>query len=238
MNTTKVAVITGAGSGVGQATAIKLAATGWSVALVGRREETLKETKTMIIDGGAQCFLYACDISDASVIEILGKAVLNKFGQVDALINAAGTNAPQRSLEMLSLKDYKMMIDTNMNGAYYCVQAFLPHMRMRKTGSIVNIVSDAAKQASAKAGPAYVMSKCGMSGLTQAINAEERIHGIRACAIFPGDIDTPLLDKRPSPPPSDARQKMLRSEDIADCVALVVNLPMRAVIEEILVRPR
>lgn len=238
MNTTKVAVITGAGSGVGQATAIKLAATGWSVALIGRREETLKETKNMISDGGAQCFLYACDISDASVIEILGKAVLNKFGQVDALINAAGTNAPQRSLEMLSLKDYKMMIDTNMNGAYYCVQAFLPHMRMRKTGSIVNIVSDAAKQASAKAGPAYVMSKCGMSGLTQAINAEERIHGIRACSIFPGDIDTPLLDKRPSPPPSDARQKMLRSEDIADCVALVVNLPMRAVIEEILVRPR
>jgi NADP-dependent 3-hydroxy acid dehydrogenase YdfG len=238
MNNTQVAVITGAGSGVGQATAIKLGAAGWSVALVGRREEALHETAKLMGEAGSMAFVFACDISDASTIDILGNAVINKFGHVDALINAAGNNAPQRSLEVLSLKDYKMMIDTNMNGAYYCVQAFLPHMRKRKTGTIVNIVSDAAKQASAKAGPAYVMSKCGMSGLTQAINAEERIHGIRASAIFPGDIDTPLLDKRPSPPPAEARQKMMKSEDIAECVALVVTLPMRAVIEEILVRPR
>ena len=91
-------------------------------------------------------------------------------------------------------------IATNLNGAYYCVQAFLPQMRARRSGLIVNIVSDAAKQASAKAGPAYVMSKFGMVGLTQSINAEERGRGIRACAILPGDIDTPLLDKRPAPP--------------------------------------
>src|SRR5438045_7852171 len=110
------------------------------------------------------------------------------------------------------------MIQANLNGAYYCVQAFLPQMRARKSGTIINIVSDAGKQASPKAGPAYVASKFGLTGLTQSINAEERSNGIRACAIFPGDIDTPLLDKRPVVPDSEARTRMLRAEDLAECV--------------------
>jgi NAD(P)-dependent dehydrogenase (short-subunit alcohol dehydrogenase family) len=111
-------------------------------------------------------------------------------------------------------------------------------MRAQKSGTIINIVSDAAKQASAKAGPAYVMSKCGLAGLTQSINAEEKENGIRACAIFPGDIDTPLLDLRPNPPPPEARQKMLRAEDVAACALLAIHLPAHAVVEEILIRPR
>jgi len=102
----------------------------------------------------------------------------------------------------------------------------------------VNIISDAGRQASPKAGPGYVISKFGMVGLTQAINAEERGNGIRACAILPGDIDTPLLDKRPAPPNAEARTKMLQPEDVADCVLLAVNLPDRAVVEELLIRPR
>jgi NAD(P)-dependent dehydrogenase (short-subunit alcohol dehydrogenase family) len=130
------------------------------------------------------------------------------------------------------------MINTNLNGAYYCTQAFLPQMRGRKSGTIIHIVSDAGRQANPKAGPAYVMSKFGLAGLTQSINCEERAHGIRACAIFPGDIDTPLLDKRPQPPPTEARTKMLRAEDVAECVLLAINLPSRAVVEEILIRPR
>jgi NADP-dependent 3-hydroxy acid dehydrogenase YdfG len=129
------------------------------------------------------------------------------------------------------------MIDTNLNGAYYVTQAFLPAMRAQKSGTIVHIVSDAGKQASPKAGPAYVMSKFGLAGLTQSINAEERGNGIRACAIFPGDIDTPLLDRRPSPPPAEARAKMMRAEDIAECVMLAINLPSRAVVEELIIRP-
>src|SRR5205823_12594496 len=99
------------------------------------------------------------------------------------LVNAAGTNAPKRALENLSLDDYHAMINTNLNGAFYCVQAFLPHMRARRAGTIINIVSDAGKQASPKSGPAYVMSKFGLAGLTQSINAEARANGIRACAI-------------------------------------------------------
>jgi NAD(P)-dependent dehydrogenase (short-subunit alcohol dehydrogenase family) len=171
-------------------------------------------------------------------VEKMAKEVSQKFGPVELLVNAAGTNAPKRSLKELSLEDYHRMLDTNLNGAYYCVQSFLPGMRAQKSGTIINIVSDAAKQASAKAGPAYVMSKFGLAGLTQSINAEEKANGIRSCAIFPGDIDTPLLDKRPNPPPPEARQHMLHPEDIAACALLAVNLPPRAIVEEILVRPR
>ena len=154
------------------------------------------------------------------------------------LVNSAATNVPQRLLEVLSLEDYHAMIKTNLNGAYYCVQAFLPQMRARRSGTIVNIVSDAGKQASPKSGPAYVMSKFGLAGLTQSINVEERSNGIRACAIFPGDIDTPLLDRRPQPPSAEARTKMLQSEDVAECALLAINLPPRAMVEEIVVRPR
>ena len=130
------------------------------------------------------------------------------------------------------------MIDTNLNGAYYCVQAFLPDMRQRGSGTVVNIVSDAGKTASPKAGPAYVMSKFGLAGLTQSINAEERANGVRASAIFPGDIDTPLLDKRPQPPDASARSRMLRAEDVAECALLCIHLPAHAIIEELIVRPR
>ena len=160
------------------------------------------------------------------------------MGSVEVLVNAAGTNTPKRSLEVLSLDDYHLLIDTNLHGAYYCTQAFLPGMRAQKSGTIVHIVSDAGKQASPKAGPAYVMSKFGLAGLVQSINAEERHHGIRACAIFPGDIDTPLLDQRPQPPPAEARARMLRAEDIAECVLLAIHLPDRALIEELIIRPR
>jgi len=235
---TKTAVVTGAGSGVGQATALALANEGWRVALLGRRAEALGETVKLAGPLGGQFLVCSCDISDAQAVERMGRRVLAEFKDVEVLVNAAGTNAPRRALAVLSLADYRAMIDTNLNGAYYCVQTFLPHMRARKSGTIVNIVSDAGKQASPKAGPAYVMSKFGLAGLTQSINAEERVNGVRACAIFPGDIDTPLLNKRPTPPDAAARARMLKPEDLAECALLCIKLPSRVIVEEMLVRPR
>ena len=234
----KNAVVTGAGSGVGQAVALALVKQGWRVVVVGRRAESLRETVELAGADKDTLFACPCDIGNSDAVAQLGRDVLAKFGNVEAVVNAAGTNAPKRALEVLSLEDYRAMMDTNLNGAYYITQAFLPAMRAQKSGTIVHIVSDAGKQASPKAGPAYVMSKFGLAGLTQSINAEERGNGVRACAIFPGDIDTPLLDKRPSPPPAEARAKMMRAEDIAECVLLAINLPGRAIIEELIVRPR
>jgi len=234
----KAAVVTGGGSGVGRAIALKLVVQGWRVAIVGRRIAALAETSQLAGPHAPNLAPHACDLSDPTAVTALGRKILAEWGAVHLLVNAAGTNVPRRGLEVLSLEDYHTLLGTNLNGAYYCVQAFLPQMRARRSGLIVNIVSDAAKQASAKAGPAYVMSKFGLVGLTQSINAEERPHGIRACAILPGDIDTPLLNQRPIPPDAAARARMLRAEDVADCALFCINLPEHVVVEEMLVRPR
>lgn len=234
----QTAVVTGAGSGVGQSIALQLVRCGWRVALVGRRAEALHETVRLTGERADRCMACPCDIQDPAAVGALGRKVLDAFSTVEVLVNAAGTNAPRRSLEELALDDYRRLIDTNLNGAYYCVQAFLPSMRARHSGTIINIVSDAGKLASPKAGPAYVMSKFGMAGLTQSINAEERANGIRACAIFPGDINTPLLNQRPSPPDAAARARMLRAEDVAECARLCLELPAHVIVEELVVRPR
>ena len=234
----KTAVITGAGSGVGRATAVALASQGWSVALVGRREGVLLETAGIAGEHGGKVLVCPCDIGDSAAVAAMGKRVLAEFGEVEVLVNAAGTNAPKRALEVLSLDDYNDMMNANLNGAYYCVQAFLPGMRARGSGTIVNVISDAGKAASPKAGPAYVMSKFGLAGLTQSINAEERGRGVRGIAIFPGDIDTPLLQKRPVVPDAASLAKMMRPEDVADCCVFAINMPAHVIIEEMVVRPR
>lgn len=235
---TKTAVVTGAGSGVGRAIALLLASKGWRVAILGRREATLQETIAAAGKAGTQLLTCVCDISDSAAVDKMAKTVHATFGEVEVLVNAAGTNTPRRSLKEITLEKYRELVETNLTGAYLCIQAFLPGMRQRKSGIIINIVSEAGKQASAKSGPAYVVSKFGLTGLTQSINMEERESGIRACAIFPGDIDTPLLDQRPTPPSAEARKKMLQSEDVAQCAWLAISLPDRAVVEEIVIRPR
>lgn len=232
-------VVTGAGSGVGQAVAVRFAAEGWNVALVGRRAEALAETRTLAgAEAGRRTALVPCDISDAAAVDRMAAAVLERFHAVDVLVNAAGINVPQRSFAALSLDDWHAVLSTNLHGAYYCVRAFLPGMRERRTGTIVNINSDAGKVARDLAGPAYVASKFGLSGLTQQINAEERRNGVRACSICPRDINTPLLDKRPRPPSADVRAAMLQPEDLAACVWLAATLPPRAILEEILLSSR
>jgi NAD(P)-dependent dehydrogenase (short-subunit alcohol dehydrogenase family) len=166
------------------------------------------------------------------------RRVRAELGEVNVLVNSAGTNIAKRSLAELSLEDYRHVVDVDLNGAFYLVHALLPDMRRRGEGTIVNVISDAGLTANRVSGAAYVASKFGLTGLTATINAEERRNGIRACAIFPGEINTPLLDRRPNPPPPEARLKMLQPEDVAACVMLAIDLPHRATVEQLLVRPR
>lgn len=233
----KIAVVTGAGSGVGRAAAVRLVKEGWSVALVGRREQTLAETAAETIDA-ARTFTVVCDVADPTAVMKMAASVLERFGEVHALVHAAGTNIPRRSWQDLTIDDYRSVIDTNLNGAFYCVRALLPTMRRRGDGTLVLVVSDAGVIANAKAGAAYVASKFAERGLSQSINAEERQNGIRCTSICPGDINTPILDKRPIPPPADARARMLQPQDVVECIMLAINLPPRAVLEELIIRPR
>jgi NAD(P)-dependent dehydrogenase (short-subunit alcohol dehydrogenase family) len=234
----KTVVITGAGSGVGRATAVALLRDGWLVALVGRRQASLEETAKLAGASASRALVCPCSVADAGEVDAMAKRVLDGFSTVDVLVNAAGTNLPNRSLDVLSVEGFRELIDTNLTGSFLCARALLPALRKLGSGSIVNVVSDAGLQASAKSGAAYAASKFGQRGLTQSINAEERGRGIRACAICPGDIDTPLLDLRPEPPPAEARKRMLRPEDVAECILLAVRLPPHAVVEELLIRPR
>ena len=230
------AVVTGAGSGVGRAVALRFAGAGWNVALIGRRVEAL--TETAALGAADRMGVFPCDVSSWESVAAMGTAVLGRFGEVDVLVNGAGTNVPRRSFELLSLDDWHQVLATNLHGAYYCVRAFLPGMRERRTGTIVNINSDVGKMARDLAGVAYVSSKFALTGLTQQINAEQRGHGVRACSIFPRDVNTPLLDKRPQPPSPEVRAAMLQPEDIAECVWLAATLPSRAVLDEISVSSR
>ncbi|MFI5382474.1 MAG: SDR family oxidoreductase, partial [Tepidisphaerales bacterium] len=237
-NMADTAVVTGASSGVGRAVAVRLAKAGWNVAVVSRRAEELAETIRLAGKAGKTMAAFVCDISHEGEVEKMAAGVLKRFGTVRALVNSAGTNAPRRSWREVSLETYRELMETNLTGAYLCTRAFLPGMRERKCGSVVNIVSDAGLTANAKAGAAYVMSKFGMTGMTQSLNCEERENGIRATSIFPGDIDTPLLEKRPVQPTPEARARMLQADDVAACVMLALELPERAVVEGLVIRPR
>jgi NAD(P)-dependent dehydrogenase (short-subunit alcohol dehydrogenase family) len=214
------------------------AAQGWQVALVARGAEGLAESVSRTGEAASRCGVFRCDVRDPEAVDALAAAVLARFGQVDVLVNSAGTNVPRRGLAVLSRADWRAVLATNLDGAFYCVQAFLPGMRARGEGTIVNINSDVGKRARDLAGAAYVSSKFGLAGLTQQINAEESAHGIRACSIFPRDINTPLLDRRPKPPSVEARARMMQPDDIAAAVWLAATLPPRAIVEEIVMSSR
>lgn len=232
------AIVTGAGSGVGRSAALKLAAKGWQVAILGRNLDTLNETIQLAGEPtGKNLHPYKCDVGNASEVTQTAQSILSKFGHIDALINSAGFNVPDRSFEVLKHEDFARIVDVNLNGTHYLVSEILHGMRARKSGTIVNIVSDAGITAYPKSGPAYVASKFGQRGLTNAINAEERPNGIRACCVCPGDIATKFLDQRPTPPDEDARTRMLRPEDVADCALFAIDMPPNASIDEIIVRP-
>jgi len=238
MSSSPVVIVTGAGSGVGRATALKFSAEGWRVVLVGRRAEALATTRGAAPAADHERLIAKpCDLGQAAAVNAMVTDVVRQLGRIDVVVNAAGTNIPQRSLADLSHGDYAAVMDANINGVLYLVQAVLPTMRKAGAGTIVNIGSEAGLQASPKAGAAYVVSKFGLTGLTQTINAEERPNGVRATCIFPGDIDTELLNRRPTPPGTEARARMMQPEDIAACVWFVATLPARTTVEEILVRP-
>jgi NADP-dependent 3-hydroxy acid dehydrogenase YdfG len=231
----KVSLVTGAGSGIGQATAMRLGAEGGALVLVGRDEGKLRETAGRL--SGVDALVQPADIADPAAVDGVVRAVTEKYGRLDVLVNAAGLNVPKRSLADVSIEDYNLVVNADMNGAFYLTRGFLPLMRQQGAGTVINIVSDSGWRGNNFAGVAYVAAKFGMRGLTEAINAEERHNGIRATSIYPGEVNTPILDRRPVPPPPEAREQMLQPEDIAACVALAAVLPQRAIIEDLVVRP-
>jgi NAD(P)-dependent dehydrogenase (short-subunit alcohol dehydrogenase family) len=231
----RYAVVTGGGSGVGRAVAHRLAALGWRVAVAGRRQAPLDETAGQAPDSIRS---YVCDVVDADAVRELKDRLASEWGAVDVLVAAAGINVVRRSWLDVSSEDVKRMLDINLLGAFNVIQAFLPLMDGRPAATVVTIVSDSGLVAHAKAGAGYIASKFGLSGLTESLNGELRNRGVRATAIYPGDIDTTMLDLRPVPPTAAQRAVMLTADDVAECVLLAISLPARAVLEKLVIRPR
>ena len=233
----QVAIVTGAGTGIGRASAIALAAAGAKLALSGRRAELLEKVAGHITDHGGEAIVVAGDVSNVGDVDHLFTTVVEKWHRVDVLFANAGTNTKLRNIHDIPTEEWNHVVAVNLSGAFYTARRAIEIMRPQGGGTIINLVSMAAKRAGALAGVAYSASKAGQHSLTQSINEEERHYGIRATSIFPGEVDTDIMDARPVVPSADARATMLQPEDVAATVVLIASLPSRVLIEELMIKP-
>jgi len=228
----KRAWITGGGSGIGLAGGLELARAGAHIVISGRSHETLAAAEKQIKAVGS-CEAIALDVGNKLAV---AKAA-ERIGRVDILVNSAGINDPKRNFFNVSTEAWDRIVGINLSGMFYCVHAVLPGMRSRKDGLIINVSSWAGRYPSTLTGPAYNATKHAVVALTESINMEEGLHGIRATSILPGEVATPILEKRPVPPTPEVRAKMLQAEDLGKTVAFIASLPARACINEIIVSP-
>ena len=231
----RTALITGAGTGIGRGIAVAFAAAGIRVALVGRTRSTLEETAAAC---GGETLILEGSVEDRDRLAQIVAEAADRFGTLDILVNNAGMNTRERNLADMPVDQWDRVINVNLTGAYNGFKAVLPIFREQKDGLVINISSMAGKNAGTVGGVAYSASKHGMGSLTKSINAEFREEGIRATCIFPGEVDTPILDRRPVPVSDEKRAAALQPEDIAAASLMVAELPDRAIVEEITIFPR
>lgn len=232
----KVALITGGGSGVGQAAARLFLENGAKVAIAGRDGEKLKKA-AQSIPGGEKVLVVPTDIADPVQVQKLVDQTTKHFGRVDILINNAGTNLKARRMRELTNEAWNQLVRTNLDGAFYCIKAVLPQMLERKDGVIVNVNSISGKRPYPLAGAGYAASKFGMHALAGCLANEELESGIRVSSIYPGEIDTPILEVRPTPVTAEQRAKILKPEDVANAIIFVAMLPPHVTVPELIIKP-
>ncbi|MBT4866222.1 MAG: SDR family oxidoreductase [Planctomycetaceae bacterium] len=232
----RVAIVVGASSGMGRATATLLARSGATVMLAARRKSQLEELRDELTEQGASAAICPTDTASREDVERLIETTIGQFGRIDLLVYATGTNIPDRALDVLTPDTWEMMLATNLTGALLCTKAVLPTMREQGEGQIVYL-SSAAVQMPDVSGVAYQASKHGLSGLAHGTRAEEKQNGVRTTVIFPGLCDTEILDKRPTPTPRDVLDRALDPMDVAEAVLFVAQLHPRAVVPELQLLP-
>lgn len=233
----QVAWVTGAGTGIGMGGAIDLAKAGATVVLSGRRMEPLQEVAKTIDAHGGKAVIKSLDVADRAAVYRVAGEIEKEHGRIDVLVNSAGINIRNRNWHNLDDDDWDRVIDIDLNGAFYCCKAVIPLMRKQGGGLILNISSMAGKRVSTVTGPAYTAAKHAMNAFNESINVENCIYGIRACAICPGEVATPILDQRPVPVSAEDRAKMVQSEDMGRIVRFLAELPPHVCINELLVTP-
>lgn len=227
----QVAVVTGAGRGIGAAIAAKLAAMGAAAVLCGRTPSDLQATAQTIIETGGRAEVVACDVQEPHQLEHAAARVQATFGRTDILVNNAGVGGFKDPLHLLLPEDWDRILNTNLRGVFYAIRAFAPMMIHAFAGHIINISSLAGKNALPN-GAAYAASKWGLNGLTYSVAEELRGHNIRVSVVCPGSVDTEL-----SPHAGKDPHKMLKPEDVAHAVAMLVTQAPQSFVSEILLRP-
>jgi NAD(P)-dependent dehydrogenase (short-subunit alcohol dehydrogenase family) len=234
----KVAWITGGGSGIGLAGAIALAREGAHVVISGRTARTnaaaLAELKAI---GSAEANLL--DVADRDAVLRVAADIEKRHGRIDILVTSAGTNisGAKRNLATMSPEGWDDVVRINLNGLFYCCYAVIPGMRKRKDGLIINISSWAGRYASLLTGPAYNATKRGVIALTESINMEECVNGIRATSVLPGEVATPIMAKRPVPPSPERMAEMVQPEDLGETILYLAKMPARTCVNELIISP-
>ncbi|MGH1393252.1 MAG: SDR family oxidoreductase [Trichormus sp.] len=228
------ALITGASSGIGKATALALAKAGIDVALVSRSLDKLEAVAAATRHNGVTAKAYALDLAEVSQVKEKMTAIALDFGDIDILVNNAGMGYTA-TLSDTPLADWQQVIDLNLTSVLQCIQAILPGMRVRGKGTIINVASIAAKQTFPNWG-AYCVSKFGLLALSQTLAQEERAHGIRVTTICPGSVNTEIWDT-PTVHADFDRSQMLTPEVVAESIVHTALLPPQAVMDELILMP-
>ena len=233
----KIAWITGAGSGIGKSAAIALAKEGASVVLSGRREAPLREVASAITADGGTAEVKAADLADASAASRIAAEIRARFGRLDILVNNAGVNIARRSWKELDASGADQVLYGNLSNAFYCVLAALPIMRAQKDGVLIHTASMAGRTVGPLSGAAYAAAKHGVVAMSHSINCEEFVNGIRSTAVCPGEVATPILDQRPVPVSAEDRALMLQPEAVADLIVYIACLPPHVCLNEAWINP-
>ena len=225
----KVAVVTGSGRGIGRAIAIELGRLGAQVILAARSRNELEETARMI---GKNASVVPTDVRKKDDLQRLFEQTTTALGPVDVLVNAAGLGIFGPVIDFTD-EGFEILIQTNLRGIFFASRFVLPSMIERKQGHIINIASIAGKVGSANRA-VYCASKFGVVGFTDSLAEEVRQHGVRVSVICPGSTDTRFS---PSETSGKSRERMLRPEDIAHAVGMIVRQEPNSFISEIIMRP-
>lgn len=235
--TNKVAWVTGGGTGIGAAGAEALAEDGAAVILSGRREDVLREVADRIAGRGGTAEVKPVDVADGAALAAAAGEIRDAHGKIDILVHSAGLNIPKRSWGDIEPEGWKLIVDVNLNGSYNAVQAVLPAMREVGGGLLILISSWAGRYDTLLTGPAYSATKHGMRAMAAHLNLAEGRNGIRCCTVLPGEVNTPILDKRPIPVPAEERERMLQPVDMGETIRFVARQHPRVCLNEILISP-
>jgi 3-oxoacyl-[acyl-carrier protein] reductase len=227
----QVAVITGAGRGIGAAIAAELARLGATVIVCGRTRGPLDSTASAISRAGGRAEALECDVTDLHSVEAVAAHVDQTLGRLDILVNNAGVGGFGGPLHQLPPESWDRVLNTNLRGVYYCIRAFAPLMIHARSGHIINVSSLAGKNALPN-GAAYAASKWGLNGLSYSVAEELRVHNIRVSVVCPGSVDTEL-----SPHAGKDKTKMLQPDDVAHVVSMLVTQAPQSFVSEVLMRP-